>query len=148
MRACVRVCVCVRACVCVRLVRVCVSVSVCVRVCQCVCVSVCVRTHLCNLPHSANDCIIVLFVNTVIKEIQTRKRFKLTLFIRTKQRANFRGNLIKRITPKIRMLCFVLINTVILNLLCVWIWFYRTLAVIRFSVFFFINVFYLLCSVC
>ena len=30
-------------------------------------------------------------------------------------------SLIKGITPKIRMLCFVLINSVLLNLLCVWI---------------------------
>ena len=30
--------------------------------------------------------------------------------------------LIKGITPKIRTLCFVLINSVILNLLCVWVY--------------------------
>ena len=30
-------------------------------------------------------------------------------------------SLIKGITPKIRMLCFVLIHCVLLNLLCVWI---------------------------
>ena len=30
-------------------------------------------------------------------------------------------SLIKGITPKIRVLCFVLINSVLLNLLCVWI---------------------------
>ena len=30
-------------------------------------------------------------------------------------------SLITRITPKIRMLCFVLINCILLNLLCVWI---------------------------
>ena len=30
-------------------------------------------------------------------------------------------SLIKGITPRIRMLCFVLINNVIFNLLCVWI---------------------------
>ena len=29
-------------------------------------------------------------------------------------------SLIKEVTPKIRMLCFVLINSVLLNLLCVW----------------------------
>ena len=32
-------------------------------------------------------------------------------------------SLIKGITPKIRMLCFVLINSVRLNLLCIWIFF-------------------------
>ena len=31
----------------------------------------------------------------------------------------------KGITPKIRMLCFVLINSVLFNLLCVWILFYN-----------------------
>ena len=34
-------------------------------------------------------------------------------------------SLIKGITPKIGMLCFVLINSVILNLLCVWIYNFR-----------------------
>ena len=45
----------------------------------------------------------------------THKRFKRPLFIRTKHNM--------RICGVIRLLCFVLINSVLLNLLCVWILF-------------------------
>ena len=102
----------------------CVGVSECSVVCVwCVlCCGVCVyvRTYVTciarrRLQHSYIPCSLIL--STVTNESQTHKRFELTLFISYKtQRANFRGNLIKKITPKIRMLCFVLINSVILNL--------------------------------
>ena len=36
-------------------------------------------------------------------------------------RGGLHSSLKKGVTPKIRMLCFVLINSVILNLHCVWI---------------------------
>ena len=63
--------------------------------------------------------------NTTQNTTQTHQRFQRTLFIWTKYNMQFLGVIpfIKlQIIPKMYMLCFVLINSVLLNLLCVWFW--------------------------